>query len=182
MDKIDFIISRLASGFILHWLKGARVQSRISLGAAIRRSHGPFRVGDVILVSPKKFSGKFPHNLSLAECDPVFVVEVRNKGRMSTTLKNIGIDNKSCCLTNTFYGRNPLPHRLIEKSGEIWLADFSDATFVSFEAKSTNAYPKKIGALLEFADGSKRRSRNRLSPKTLNFFASSWNKKLEVIA
>lgn len=127
-----------------------------------------------------KFNVQFPVGLNLAECNPVFIVEVINKGRTSTTLKKIGIDNKSWCVTNTFHSRVSLPYRLIEKSGEIWFADFSNAVFASFEAKVGGSRPKKIGALLEFADGTKRRSLNKLSPAQLNHFASAWNKDLEV--
>jgi hypothetical protein len=180
MEFIESLPFSTATGVILHWLKGVRVSSKITLGAEIKRTHGSFRVGDVIFIEPNKFKGHFPLGLNLAECDPVLIVEVINKGRMSTTLKSIGIDNKTWCLTNTFRSQFNLPHRLIEKSGEKWYAEFSDATFVSFETNVTDRRPQKIGALLHFDDGTKRRSRNRISPELLNHFASSWNKELVV--
>jgi hypothetical protein len=180
MQFIESLLFSAVKGVILHWLKGVRVHSKIALGAEIRRSHSSFRVGEVILIEPNKFKGQFPLGLNLAECDPVIIVEVMNKGRMSTTLKSIGIDNKTWCLTNTFRSQFKLPHRLNEKSGEKWYADFSDAAFVSFETNGAARRPKKISALLEFHDGTKRPSRNRLSPELLNHFASSWNKELGV--
>ena len=171
-----------AVSVILHWLRGARVYSTVTLGAEIKSSHGSFRAGEVISMRPNKFNEKFPPGLNLAQCDPVFIVIVFNKGRMATTLKSIGIDNKSWCLTNTFHGRISLPHRLIEKSGEFWFTDFSIATFVSFETKGSGSRPKKIGAFLEFADGTKSRSLNKLSPTHLKNFASNWNQELEISA
>lgn len=182
MDPISISISsaRLALSGLLHWLKGVRIHSTVTLGAAIKKSHGPFQVGRIILIKPSKFNGQFPIGLNLANCDPVFVVEVKNKGGMATTLKNVGIDNKRWCLTNTFHSGVTLPHRLVEKSGEIWVADFSHASFISFETGTADARPKKIGALLEFADGTKRRSKNRLRPALLSDFAAAWNQALEV--
>lgn len=178
MTAAIFASIRLLMSVILHWLKGVRVVGQLHLGIRICESHHGFEAGRVIFGNQMTF----PFGIELENCEPVIVFKVTNKGQSPTTLQMISLDSAELHLSERFQGLAPLPLRLQAKSGHVWFAPFNDATFLSFDAIGDSARPRNVKGLMTFADGSKKKTRNQLTPKALSEFAAEWNRELEGVS